>query len=128
MKRTQVNAISAAVMSLIEKHKDEYPELSEYNISQGSGRFSSGYFDMKLTITEKPTESSMAKKAASTTQQMVENGFAPAGTPVQCGQYSGVIVKARRTRYLIEGVDGKYIGKQFTYPIRGTRLREVQTT
>jgi len=133
MNRNQVNTVAAAMMSLIEAHKDEYPALQNVDVARAGGTYGSGYYKMKLSITPKITEESQAAAAAQTTPRNVLSGFAPAGTPVWCRIRGGVIqngaiVKANRTRYVIKGIGGKYDGEEFTYPMAGTFKRELQAT
>jgi len=127
MQRNEVKAIGAEVMEILEAAKAE-GKLQGYDIKQGSGRFGASGFDMKLSITPQRTAQDRARIANTQTDETVQRGLAAPGTPVISGTSRGEIVKARRTRYLVKGISGKFAGQQFTAPFAACRLDKAPVT
>lgn len=129
MQRNEVNAIKTEVLNILNAAQ-KAGKLQGYDISPAGGRFGSSGFDMKISITPRQTEAEKARIANTTTPEVLSRGFALPGTPVTClirggDQQRGVIVRARRSRYLVKGIGGKYDGQEFTYPFNGVRLDTI---
>jgi len=127
MQRNEVNAISAEIMDILEAAQAE-GKLQGYDIKRGSGRFGDAGFDMKINITPQRTADEVARIASTQTDEVVRRGLARPGTPIISGTQRGVIVKARRTRYLVNGIGGRFDGQQFTTSFGACRLDPTVTT
>jgi len=131
MQRNEVNAISEEVMGILEAAQAE-GKLQGYDIARGSGRFGEHGFDMKISITPQRTDADRADAAKRCSPDALRYGLAPAGTPVTCrikggATQRGEIVRARRSRYLVKGIGGKYDGQEFTYPFNACKLDAPDT-
>jgi len=127
MQRNEVNAISTEVLNIL-REAQKQGKLQGYDIKRGSGRFSDAGFDMKISITPQRTPEDIARIASTQTDELVQRGLAAPGTPIISGTQRGVIVKARRTRYLVNGIGGRFDGKQFTTPFAACRLDKTAAT
>lgn len=119
MNRQEAKAIGQAAMRVLQESDD--PTLSKYDISRLSGSFGDDYM-LKIRFAKPLNDEEQAELQSNVSPDLVRFGRAPGGTMVLCGTQKGKIVKARRVRYLVEGIGGKLDGRQFTYPFASTRL------
>jgi hypothetical protein len=121
MTRNQVRAIAEATMRILEAHQDSEPALKGLNIRDAKGSFGDTY-TMKIEFSEPISEADTAS-LMDQSDEIIRAGLAKAGTPVVCGRdQRGTIIKARRTKYLVKGIGGKFDGIDFVTNFSGARL------
>lgn len=121
MNRNKCKAVEDAIKSVLQG--SDHPALQGLNINTAGGSYSANDCKLKIIVSEQSDENVLAVQTADDARY----GLLKPGTEVVVyirggSQQRGKIVAARRTRYSIEGIGGKYDGTTFTYPFSQTKL------
>ena len=114
--KATARALSERILSLI---KDTIKKEFGYDVNRTSGSYNDTTYNMKLEIS-KPLEA-LPKSTAKVTTEMLHYGMAPRGTAVTFGNKTYRVIKARKSKYLVQ-LEGATDNKQYVIPFEAVNL------